>query len=173
MPFTPLHMGPGIFIKAIMRGSFSLLVFGFAQIIMDIQPLIVMISGKGHLHGFSHTYMGATLIALFSALIGKYLSDIMIKKLVSESSPKMNQLMGNPSHVSWGIAIISALMGTFSHVFLDSIMHADVEPYFPITGANGMYGFISIDNLEKFCLYSGLVGGLVYFMLVIFLSRKA
>ena len=86
--------------------------------------------------------------------------------------PKMNQLMGNPSHVSWGIAIISALMGTFSHVFLDSIMHADVEPYFPITGANGMYGFISMNNLEKFCLYSGFGWRLVYFMLVIFLSRK-
>ncbi len=24
MPFTPFHMGPGIFIKAILQGSFSL-----------------------------------------------------------------------------------------------------------------------------------------------------
>ena len=63
MPFTPFHMGPGIAIKALMGGSFSLMIFGWTQIVMDIQPLLVLISGEGHLHGFSHTYIGATLIA--------------------------------------------------------------------------------------------------------------
>jgi len=58
MPFTPFHMGPGILFKALLQGSFSLMVFGWAQIIMDIQPLIVLITGKGHLHGFTHTYIG-------------------------------------------------------------------------------------------------------------------
>ena len=41
MPFTPLHMGPGIAVKAVLQGSFSLMVFGWAQIVMDIQPLVV------------------------------------------------------------------------------------------------------------------------------------
>ncbi len=41
MPFTPVHMGPGILIKALLQSSFSLMVFGWTQIIMDIQPLIV------------------------------------------------------------------------------------------------------------------------------------
>jgi hypothetical protein len=76
MPFTPFHMGPGVVFKALLQGSFSLIVFGWAQIVMDVQPLIVMISGAGHLHGFSHTYMGATLLALFSGLTGKYLAEI-------------------------------------------------------------------------------------------------
>ena len=40
------------------------MVFAWAQIIMDIQPLVVMITGEGHLHGFSHTYVGATLIGI-------------------------------------------------------------------------------------------------------------
>jgi hypothetical protein len=51
MPFTPIHMGPGILIKSLLQGSFSLMVFGWTQIVMDIQPLIVLISGEGHLHG--------------------------------------------------------------------------------------------------------------------------
>ena len=75
MPFTPIHMGPGLFIKSILQGSFSLMVFGWTQIVMDIQPLLVLITGEGHLHGFSHTYIGATLIAIFSGLTGKYLSQ--------------------------------------------------------------------------------------------------
>ncbi len=47
MPFTPIHMGPGILIKSILQGSFSLMVFGWAQIIMDTQPLVVMLTGEG------------------------------------------------------------------------------------------------------------------------------
>ena len=62
MPFTPFHMGPGILIKALLQGSFSLMVFGWAQILMDIQPLVALITSKGQLHGFSHTYIGASLI---------------------------------------------------------------------------------------------------------------
>lgn len=73
MPFTLFHMGPGIFIKSLMGGSFSLMVFGWTQIVMDIQPLIVLISGDGHLHGFSHAYIGARLLAILSAITGKYL----------------------------------------------------------------------------------------------------
>ncbi len=76
MPFTPFHMGPGIIVKALLQSSFSLMVFGWAQIVMDIQPLIVMITGDGHLHGFSHSYIGALLLAVFSALSGKYLSEL-------------------------------------------------------------------------------------------------
>ena len=45
MPFTPFHMGIGIFTKSILQGSFSLMVFGWAQIVMDIQPLVVLITG--------------------------------------------------------------------------------------------------------------------------------
>ncbi|WP_232849674.1 hypothetical protein [Bowmanella yangjiangensis] len=43
---------------------------------MDVQPLIVMLSGEGHQHGFSHTHIGASLLAVFAALSGKYLSEI-------------------------------------------------------------------------------------------------
>jgi hypothetical protein len=42
-------MGPGIFIKALLQGAFSLMVFGWAQIVMDIQPLVVMLTSEGHL----------------------------------------------------------------------------------------------------------------------------
>lgn len=68
MPFTPVHMGSGILVKAILKGRFSLLFFGRTQIVMDIQPLLVMISGKGHLHKFC-LYSG--LAASFIFLHGR------------------------------------------------------------------------------------------------------
>ena len=148
-------MGPGIVVKALLRGSFSLMVFGWAQIIMDIQPLMVMISGEGHLHGFSHTYIGAILLAIFSALTGKYLSEIglFVLGLNSQWSVK----------IAWWVSFLSAFIGTFSHVLLDSIVHADVEPFSPVTTENALVNLISIEALHKLCLYSALVGGILYF----------
>jgi membrane-bound metal-dependent hydrolase YbcI (DUF457 family) len=155
MPFTPFHMGPGIVVKALLQSSFSLVVFGWAQIVMDVQPLIVMISGEGYLHGFSHTYIGATLLAIFSALSGKYLSEV---GLCLFGFNKQWQVK-----ISWWVSFLSAFIGTFTHVFLDSIMHADVEPFFPLTTSNVFLGLISVESIHKVCLYSALVGGILYF----------
>lgn len=156
MPFTPIHMGPGILIKSLLQGSFSLMVFGWTQIVMDIQPLIVLISGEGHLHGFTHTYIGAILIAIFAALTGKYLSEFGLKTLrISENE--------NPISIVWWVVFLSAFIGSFSHVLLDSIMHSDVEPFFPFTLDNQLLGLVSVSMLHKLCLYSGLVGAAIYY----------
>ena len=39
MPFTPLHMGPGMFVKAAMPRHFSIIVFGLTQIVLDLEAL--------------------------------------------------------------------------------------------------------------------------------------
>ncbi|NIB40412.1 hypothetical protein HBA55_12500 [Pseudomaricurvus alkylphenolicus] len=157
MPFTPIHMGPGILIKGLLQGSFSLMVFGWTQIVMDIQPLLVMITGEGHLHGFSHTYVGATLLAVVAALTGKYLSQLGL--WILEITPSIHV------PIAWPVVFLSAFIGSFSHVFLDSIMHSDVQPFYPITLNNDFLGLVSISMLHKLCLYSGLVGAAVYYFI--------
>ncbi len=161
MPFTPFHMGPGLLVKALLQGSFSLMVFGWAQIIMDIQPLVVLLTGAGHLHGFSHTWIGATLIGIGSALTGKYAAEFGLR------------FLGQARHlpISWPVAIISAFIGSFSHVLLDSVMHADVEPFAPFTLNNPILGLLSVEGVHNFCLYSGLLGVGLYFAISHWLSR--
>ncbi|MDH5434999.1 MAG: metal-dependent hydrolase [Gammaproteobacteria bacterium] len=165
MPFTPIHMGPGIFLKSLLQGSFSLMVFGWAQIIMDIQPLVVLITGEGHLHGFTHTYVGATLLAIFSALTGKYLSELGLRILRIDDH-------GKPISITWKITFISSFVGTYSHVILDSIMHRDVEPFYPFFSENELLGMITVAQLHKLCLYSGLVGAVLYFVVSYIIERK-
>ena len=155
MPFTPFHMGPGILVKAILQSSFSLMVFGWAQIVMDIQPLFVLISGEGHLHGFSHTFVGASLLAIFAAVSGKYLSQVGLWILKLTESPTVP--------IQWWVCLLSAFLGCYSHVVLDAIMHSDVEPYFPFTLANPFLQVISVSALHKICVYTGLIGGVTYF----------
>jgi membrane-bound metal-dependent hydrolase YbcI (DUF457 family) len=156
MPFTPIHMGPGLLIKSLLQGSFSLMVFGWAQILMDIQPLIVLITGEGHLHGFTHTYVGAILMAVFAALTGKYLAELGLKTLRISKN-------GHPIIIGWSIVFLSAFIGSFSHVLLDSIMHSDVEPFFPYRVNNQFLGLLSVSMLHKVCLYSGLMGAVIYY----------
>ena len=156
MPFTPFHMGPGILVKALLQGSFSLMVFGWSQIVMDIQPLFVLLTGEGHIHGFSHTYVGATLLAIFSALSGKYLSELGLK-LIGIAKKQ------NPIKIAWWVVFGSAFIGTYTHVVLDSIMHSDVEPFYPLSQANNMLRLISVGKLHLFCLYSALVGAAIYY----------
>jgi membrane-bound metal-dependent hydrolase YbcI (DUF457 family) len=164
MPFTPLHMGPGILIKALLQGSFSLMVFGWAQVMMDVQPLFAIVTGEGKLHGFTHTYFGATLIAVFSALSGKYLAQWGLYLLSDGRRARVD--------IPWPVVWVSAFIGTYSHVVLDSIMHADMQPLLPFSVSNGLLGWLSIPVLHKFCVYSGLLGAAVYFSLEQLRARR-
>ena len=163
MPFTPLHMGPGILAKALLQGSFSLMVFGWSQIVMDLQPLVAIVTGEGKLHGFTHTYVGSTLIAIFAAVTGKYLSQWGLAVLSNGAQRGIN--------IRWWVAFLSAFIGAYSHVVLDSIMHNDMEPFFPFSQSNELLGLISISALHKFCVYSGLVGAVAYFAVNYLLSK--
>jgi hypothetical protein len=163
MPLTTYHIGTGIFIKAIMKSSFSFMVFAWTQIIIDIQPLIVLLAEKGHLHGFSHTYIGATLLAVIAAISSKYLIEIGLNFFLS---PKKQY------EILWRVAFLSAFMGAYSHIILDSVMHSDIVPLFPFSQNNFLYRIISVGALHNFCTISGLLG-LILLALMHFYRKKS
>jgi membrane-bound metal-dependent hydrolase YbcI (DUF457 family) len=99
--------------------------------------------------------MGATLLALFSGLTGKYLAEIGLFVLDFNSQ--------RPVKIAWWVVFLSAFVGTYSHIVLDSIMHSDVEPFYPFTTSNTLLGIISIPALHQLCFYSGLAGTVVYY----------
>ena len=152
MPFTPYHMGPGLLIKAGLGRHFSLVVFGWSQILTDLQPLAVILTGKGHVHGFSHTFLGATLIALLSVPSGKYLGDFGICVLQ----------LDNFVPIRWMPALLGAFIGTYSHVLLDGLMHPDLSPFAPFSAERPWLGRIGIPEIHLLCVLSGLVGLVLY-----------
>lgn len=162
MPFTPFHMGPGLLIKALLQGSFSLMIFGWTQIVMDIQPLVAMITNQGTLHGFTHTYLGAVLIAVIAALTGKHVSEFVL----SRAFP------GQPHGIPWWIVLLSAFIGSFSHVLLDSLMHADMAPWAPLSQDNALLALISAEAVYRLCLYAGVTGAVLYFVIRFIIARQ-
>lgn len=158
MPFTPLHMGPGLLIKSLLGGAFSLMIFGWCQILMDIQPLLVMITGEGHLHGFSHTFIGSSGIAVIAVVTGVPLSNWFIFSKRFGFKEKDKNLLGLNRKIGWVVATFSSLIGSYSHVVLDAFMHSDVQPCYPINLENSYLYFVSIETLRSFCICSGVVG---------------
>ena len=149
MPFTPIHLGPGAAFKAIGGKHFSFMVFGGSQVLMDIEPLIGIIQGKDVLHGYSHTLLGALLIGLLAAIIGKPISEYVLKFMKVPFYP-----------LTWVASFTGALIGTFSHIGFDAVMHSDMNPLWPVLAGNSWLGLISLQSLHALCAILGVLGAL-------------
>lgn len=165
MPFTPFHLGPGMALKACGGKHLSLIVFGFTQVLMDVEPLIRLWRDDAILHGLSHTYLGATVIALVAILLGRPLGIWALNLWNSRLSPAQHVWLALPSTISWLVAVSGAFLGSYSHVLLDSVMHADMRPWAPFASINGLLHAMSYAHLHLFCLLLGL-GGMVALALV-------
>jgi len=147
MPFTPFHLGPGAVFKAIGGRHFSFMVFGGAQVMMDIEPLVGILRGSFVLHGYTHTLAGALAIGTAAGIIGRPISAWVLK------------LLRIPHHpFTWLASFLGAYIGTFSHVLLDALMHPDMHPWWPFSLGNGLLAAIPTGWLHLACVAAAFVG---------------
>ena len=59
-------------------------------------------------------------------------------------------------------AVAGAFLGSYSHVFIDSFMHADVRPFAPFSQGGGLTGWIAIENLQWICVAAAAAALLPY-----------
>lgn len=170
MPFTPLHLGPGAVLKAALGRHFSFLVFGGTQVLMDIEPLVRMLRGDAVLHGPTHTFLGATLVALLASAIGRPISHVALRwwnaRRTAASSWRATCLP-----IAWHAVITGAFVGAWSHVLLDGIMHDDLRPLAPWSEATPWLHAIGSGTLHQACLATGALGAVACFVLVRFRRR--
>ena len=162
MPFTPFHMGAGLAVKAVADRRFSVLVFGIAQVAMDIEPLIGMITGKGDLHGITHTYMGAFFIGLVVWLLAPFICNPILCRYNREARAMRVPWLVCPEPISRTAAALGAFIGTFTHVLLDSLMHSDMQPFWPLAGHNPLLFLVNVDAVYRYCFWVGVVGSVIW-----------
>jgi hypothetical protein len=172
VPFTPFHMGPGLAVKAVGGRYFSVLVFGIAQVAMDIEPLVGMLRGAKVLHGWSHSYVGATVIGLVVMLLATPLCRLILRRWNRELAHYHIGWLGSPEGIGPLAAATGAFVGTYSHVVLDSIMHADITPFSPWSTANGLQGYLSINALHFVCVAAGLFGISAWLIVALWQRRR-
>ncbi len=149
MPFTPFHLGPGALFKAALGKRFSFLVFAGSQVLIDLEPGVRMVVGTDVLHGPTHSVAGALVIGAVAALIGRPISNLVLRLAAPDAQP-----------VTWVASAVGAFVGTLSHVALDAVMHRDMLPLWPLSPATALLGAISVDALHDLCLLSGVVGAI-------------
>lgn len=149
MPFTPFHFGPGAALHALAPRQFSFIAFAGANVLVDVEPLYFMLSGQAPLHRFFHTYVGLTLV-MAATVAGFLLARRMARVVWLPNPGDWQALRGRP-------VMLGAVAGSYSHIVLDSVMHADIRPLSPFSQANALYRIVSLDALHDFCLLSGVV----------------
>ena len=154
MPITPFHFGPGAALHAIAPKQLSFLAFCGANVLIDIEPLYYMVTGQYPLHRFFHTYLGASLIILATALI----FFTALKLSTRLRLPDLFQWQSLSPRAIW----LGAAAGSSSHIVLDSIMHADIVPLAPFSEVNALYQLVPLGELHLFCVLAAVTGLLIF-----------
>jgi membrane-bound metal-dependent hydrolase YbcI (DUF457 family) len=158
MPFTPFHFGPGLAVKVAAPRYFSFSVFVFSQVLIDVEPLYYLLRGEAPVHRFFHTYLGATAIAAASYLLGRPLCALGLAVFRRTFGWRMSDLLEAMRLISPTAAMSAAIIGAYSHVALDCIMHAEMHPLAPWSDVNPLFGSISVSELHLYCIVAGVVG---------------
>ena len=166
MPLTPFHLGPALLFGLVFFSFLDFPTFLLANVIVDFEPLTVMFLRLDYpLHGFFHSFLGGTLVALLlSAVmtkIRKYFSPLL-------SSFKLEK------KASFKSILAASLSGIYIHILLDSQMHMDIQPFYPLS----LNPFLnrtasSILAIHIFCLLSFIAGLIAYGIRIFLIQRKS
>lgn len=143
MPITPLHFGPGAVVALIFRRAIDLPVFILANVVVDIEPLMVMIFQYNYpLHGYAHTFLFGGTLGILWALAAFGMRDFLKKAM---------NVFALPYKARLGRMLLSGVLGIWFHVLLDSPLYADIRPFYP-SDANPLYGLLGDAAVYKFCM---------------------
>lgn len=164
MPFTPYHFGPGLFLGVVLFSFLDFSTVMVACVILDIEPLSVMIFNLPYAaHGFFHTYLGATIVSCFLTAViypfRKYLNMLV-------------SVFGLHQESSFRYIFPASIVGTYSHVFLDSLLYPEMNPFYPIM-INPFVGILQFGFVYSACVFLGLFGFGVYIRRVLYDQLKS
>lgn len=151
-------MGAALIVKPGLNRNFSVITFGLAQVAMDIEPGVGMLTGADLLHGPTHTILGALVIGYLVKLIAPSVCNYLLRKWNKEVTFHGLPQFAQPEPISKTAVTVGAFFGTLSHVVLDSLMHHDIHPLLPFSQINPLIGLVSHDGVYQLCAIAGFVG---------------
>lgn len=137
IPFTLFHIGPVVALALLLTflDPVSLIL---GATLLDVEPFYFYLFGYGSgYHGMLHSLIGAGLFGLLIIAPISYFVWIVIENITSELP--MDKSIRRPKRE---LMIVSVLLGTYSHVFLDAIIHPDVNLAWPFTCWNPFLGAV-------------------------------
>jgi len=161
MPLTPYHLGILVF-GIIFLNYLYIPALAISGTLMDIEPfyhIFIATSSTTQIHGFFHTFFGASIIAFF---VGFLLIKLRKKIDILMTKFKLNQ-----SKVKNSMIYLTSFIAAFSHIILDSIMHKDIRPFWPVSNYNPFLYMISINLLHNILILLLITFIIAYFFRLI------
>jgi hypothetical protein len=158
MPFTPFHLGPGLLAKAVAPRYVSFTAFAASQVVIDFETLYHLVRHDWPVHRVMHTVLGGTAGGLESGLAVAATGPLLLRlgsaRLASLTESQRSRIL---SEVSLGGALAGGVIGGISHSLLDSMVHADVRPFWPLADGT-LFGMIGAGGVHVGCVVAGVVG---------------
>jgi hypothetical protein len=164
MPFTLFHLGVAFLTQSlfILLDPIGLFV---GSVFPDIEGFLsIVLPGSGiPLHGRWHSIIGAVVLAIIIGSISFVLHKVGRKQLKPYIKPYVPSYITIPRY-SLPLCVLSALVGTLTHLFLDSLLYTDMKLFYwlPIEG-NPLAGYISWEIVYFFCIICFIIGAAVFF----------
>lgn len=162
MPFTPFHWGPALLVGILTLRFLDFPTFIIANVIVDIEPLLIRLFDLGYPpHRFFHTFLGGTLAAL------------LLAGLMTKLRPHLSSILSTfqlESRASFVKILSASLSGVYFHVLLDSTMHKDLQPFYPLLNNPFLDSLPSTLSIYRLCIWAGLGGFVLYLIRLLFLQ---
>ncbi|PKP52050.1 MAG: hydrolase [Candidatus Altiarchaeales archaeon HGW-Altiarchaeales-3] len=153
MPFTPFHLGAGLLIGMIFFRRINIPAILLASVIVDFRAIYCLFIGHCPMHGFFHTFAGASILGLWViALI--YFSRAWLFKI--------SKLFKIEQNYSLHSIVCGALIGVWVHILLDAFLYPEIHPFWPVEGNTRLLGVMSSPMVYGLCTAGFLIGGLLY-----------
>ena len=159
MPLTPFHLGPGLGVGMLFSKYFDIAALLAASVAVDIEPFLVLLFKLNYpLHGFFHSFLGGTIVAVLVSAAIYYLRDV---------TRKIMDVFQIGQRSSFKKILWSSIFGVYLHILLDAPLYADIRPFYPFQ-SNPLYGLFSAGHIYSFTGISFIIGVAAY----VFMVRK-
>ena len=165
MPFTLYHLGPALLFGLLFLSVIDFPTFLVANVIVDIEPFLVLTLNLSYpLHGFFHSFLGGTLVAVLLALVTHRIRGRLSPLL---SFFKLEQ------KISFMRILVAVFAGIYIHILLDSRIYTDIQPFYPST-YNPLLTAGVLAGLDAyiFCIWSFFAALIVYIIRLFLIWRK-
>ena len=158
MPITPFHFGPGLLFRGLSR-RVGLGPFILVNILMDVEPVLTYLLTGDPQHRILHTYIGSTSVAVVVALYSQPWLERGYRLWNTKLSPAQSRWLHCDATISRQALWIGALLGAWSHIWFDSAMHVDVDPWWPFMPSTPpSRDETSLLMLHVLCVVAGIIG---------------
>src|SRR3954466_14110762 len=98
------------------------------------------------------TRMWVLWLLVFAVAVGKPLCQMIQRWWAAQPDVPLKEYFNPSPEIRAVPAITGSFLGSCSYVFLDSIMHGDVRPLWPLSDSNALFRLVSPGAIHLICL---------------------